>query len=208
MTAPLVILSIFAIGYGWVGIPENFMNLDRLGIHLPPNWFHEFVGGTLAEHPPVLPFSWVPLTTSLLVALGGLTLGWLVYRNVEKPEQDKLQIPVLKNKWYFDEIYNYAFVKPAYWIAETVIYKWMDQGVIDGILHTFGKVTGWMGDKIRNWIDLPVINGFGDMMGYGTKDVGKAMRPMQSGRIQQYMLVAMLTLIIVGAILYYFLTPA
>src|SRR5512138_694564 len=66
MTTPLVILAGFAITYGWVGIPENFMNLDRLGIHLPPNWFHEFVGGTLAEHPPVLEFNWIPLLTSLV----------------------------------------------------------------------------------------------------------------------------------------------
>jgi NADH-quinone oxidoreductase subunit L len=203
MTVPLMVLSVFAIGYGWVGIPEHFPVLGGL----VPNWFHEFVGGTLAELPPVLKFSWTPLLTSLVVALGGLGLGWLVYRNVKSPAEDKLQIPFLKNKYYFDEAYNYLFVKPAYWIAETVIYQWMDQGLIDGILHTFGKVTGWIGDKVRNWIDLPVINGFGDFVGYRTQDVGRGIRPMQTGRIQQYMLAAMLTLIIVGAILYYILKP-
>src|SRR5215212_3130579 len=46
MTVPLIILSIFAVAYGWVGIPENFM-----GLHLQPSWLHEFVGGTLAEAP-------------------------------------------------------------------------------------------------------------------------------------------------------------
>jgi NADH-quinone oxidoreductase subunit L len=201
MTAPLVILSFFAVTYGWVGIPEHFPVLGGL----IPNWFHEFVGGTLAEIPEAAPFNIVPLLTSLVVALGGLTLGWLVYRNIKSPAEDKLQIPLLKNKYYFDEAYDFLFVKPAYWFAETFVYKWMDQMVIDGILHTFGKVTGWLGDKIRNYIDVPVINGFGDMMGYGTKDVGKAMRPIQSGRVQQYMLAAMLTLIVVGSILYYFL---
>jgi len=49
MTGPLVVLSVFAIGYGWVGIPEHFPLLGGI----VPNWFHEFVGGTLAEHPPV-----------------------------------------------------------------------------------------------------------------------------------------------------------
>src|SRR5688572_3109376 len=44
MTVPLMILSVFAVAYGWVGIPEDFM-----GLHLRPNWLHEFVGGTLAE---------------------------------------------------------------------------------------------------------------------------------------------------------------
>jgi hypothetical protein len=38
-----------------------------------------------------------------VVALGGLTLGWLVYRNVNSVVEDKLQIPLLKNKYYFDE---------------------------------------------------------------------------------------------------------
>jgi NADH-quinone oxidoreductase subunit L len=201
MTVPLMVLAFFAVTYGWVGIPEHFPVLGGL----LPNWFHGFVGSTLAEEPEVLPFNIWPLLTSLVVALGGLFFGWLVYRNVQTPAEDKLQIPVLKNKWYFDEAYNFLFVKPAYWLAETFIYKWMDQGVIDGILHTFGKVTGWMGDKVRNWIDVPVINGFGDFVGYRTQDVGKAIRPMQTGRIQQYMLIAMLTLIIVGSILFYFL---
>jgi NADH-quinone oxidoreductase subunit L len=201
MTVPLMVLAFFAVTYGWVGIPEHFPVLGGL----LPNWFHGFVGSTLAEEPEVLAFNIVPLATSLVVALGGLFFGWLVYRNVQTPAEDKLQIPVLKNKWYFDEAYNFLFVKPAYWLAETFIYKWMDQGVIDGILHTFGKVTGWLGDKVRNWIDVPIINGFGDFVGYRTQDVGKAIRPMQTGRIQQYMLVAMLTLIIVGSILFYFL---
>ncbi len=202
MTVPLMVLAFFAVTYGWVGIPEHFPVLGGL----LPNWFHGFVGSTLAEEPEALAFNIVPLATSLVVALGGLFFGWLVYRNVQTPAEDKLQIPVLKNKWYFDEAYDFLFVKPAYWLAETFVYKWMDQGVIDGILHTFGKVTGWMGDKIRTYIDLKVINEFvGDGTGNAVKWTGRNLRPMQTGRIQQYMLVAMLTIIVVGSILYYFL---
>jgi NADH-quinone oxidoreductase subunit L len=99
MTTPLVVLAFFAITYGWVGIPEHFPVLGGL----VPNWFHDFVGHTL-EHVPAAPeFSWIPLLTSLGVALGGLFFGWLAYRNVNSPEEDKLQIHWLKNKWYFDE---------------------------------------------------------------------------------------------------------
>ena len=59
MTLPLVVLAIFAIGYGWVGIPQDF-----LGLHLNPSWFHEFVGSTLAVMPEVSPFSWIVFGTS------------------------------------------------------------------------------------------------------------------------------------------------
>jgi NADH-quinone oxidoreductase subunit L len=201
MTTPLVILSVFAIAYGWVGIPEHFPVLGGLAY----NWFHEFVGSTLAELPEGVGFSWIPLLTSLLVALGGLTLGYFAYRNVKSVSEDKLQIPLLKNKYYFDEIYDFLFVKPAYWFAENVVYKFMDQGVIDGILHIFGPVTGGLGSAIRNYIDLPIIN---RLIGDGSANVtywfGGKLRAIQTGRVQQYLMLALVTFIIIGAALYFF----
>ena len=198
MTAPLVILAFFAVTYGWVGIPEHFPVLGGL----VPNWFHEFVGDTLAEHPEVIEFSWVPLITSLAVALGGLFFGWLVYRNVNSPAEDKLQIPVLRNKWYFDEIYDFLFVKPATWFAEIFVYKWMDKGLIDGVLHSFGPVTQGLGSVIRNYIDLPVINRF---FGDGSADVtywfGGKLRAVQTGRVQHYLMFALVTFVVIGAVL-------
>jgi NADH-quinone oxidoreductase subunit L len=202
MTAPLVILSVFAVAYGWVGLPEDFPLLGGL----VPNWLHEFVGGTLAELPETIAFNWIPLLTSLVVALGGLSLGWITYRNVNSPAEDRLQIPLLKNKYYFDEIYDRLFVKPAYWFAENVVYKFMDQGVIDGILHIFGPLTNGLGAFIRNYFDLPVINRF---FGDGSADVtywfGGKLRAVQTGRIQQYLMFALVIFITIGAVLYFFL---
>jgi NADH-quinone oxidoreductase subunit L len=201
MTVPLMVLAFFAVTYGWVGIPEHFPGLGGL----VPNWFHDFVGHTLAHVPEAVEFSYVPLFTSFGVAGFGLLFGWLYYRNVKSAKEDVFQIPVLKNKWYFDEAYNFLFIKPAYWFSETFVYKWMDQWLIDGILHSFGKATQGLGAAIRKYIDVIVVNGFGDLVGYGTKDVGQGLRPMQTGRVQQYMLAALLTVIVVGAILTFFL---
>jgi NADH-quinone oxidoreductase subunit L len=198
MTVPLMVLAFFAITFGWVGIAEDFM-----GLHLRPNWFHEFVGATLLERPEALSFNWFPLIVSVIVALGGLFVGWLVYRNVKSPAEDRLQFPVLKNKWYFDEAYDFLFVKPAYWFSETFVYKWMDKGLIDGILHTFGKVTAFLGTNIRKYIDLMVIN---EVIGDGTARVvqwfGARLQPLQTGRIQQYMLASLGILIVVGGIIF------
>ncbi len=202
MTTPLVILAVFAVAYGWVGIPAEFPLLGGL----IPNWLHEFVGGTLSQPPAELAFNPVPLLTSLVVALGGLYFGWLVYRNVNSSVEDRLQIPLLKNKYYFDEIYDYLFVKPAYWFAENVVYKFLDQGVIDGILHIFGPLTDRFGSSIRNYFDLPVINRF---FGDGSADVtywfGGKLRAVQTGRIQQYLMFALVVFIAIGAVLYFFL---
>ncbi len=199
MTVPLIVLAIFAIAYGWVGIPEHFPLLGGI----VPNWFHDFVGHTLAEVPEAPEFSWIPLLTSLVVALGGLFFGWLVYRNVTSVAEDKHQIPVLKNKWYFDEAYDFLFIRPAYWFAETFVYKWMDLGLIDGILHAFGKVTAFLGTSIRQYIDKLIIN---ELMGDGTARLaqwfGGRLQPLQTGRIQQYMLASLGILILVGGLLF------
>ncbi len=203
MTTPLVILAVFAIGYGWVGIPEQFPGIGGL----IPNWFHDWVGSTLLHHPKAVEFNIVPLLTSLGVALGGLFFGWLVYRNIEAGQEDPLKKPLgpiytlLQNKYYIDELYDLVFVKPAMWISETLSYQWMDRGLIDGILHTFSRAAYALGGVFRNYIDMPIINGFGDFVGEGVKKLGRAFRVIQTGRVQQYMVIALV--LAFGTLFYY-----
>jgi NADH-quinone oxidoreductase subunit L len=145
------------------------------------------------------------LLTSLVVALGGLFIGWLTYRTVNLPSEDRLQIPLLRNKYYFDEAYDFLFVKPAYWIAETLVYKWMDQGLIDGVLHSFGPVTDGIGSFVRKYIDLLIVN---EAVGDGSYKVtwwfGRNLRGVQTGRIQQYLMFALVIFMLVGAALYFY----
>jgi NADH-quinone oxidoreductase subunit L len=209
MTTPLVVLSVFAVGFGWVGIPEHFPGLGGL----VPNWFHDFVGGTLIEHPKAVEFSWIPLTISLVVALGGLGLGWLVYKDVKAGDADPLEKPLgfiypfLKNKWYFDEFYAFFVIKPITWFSEVFVYQWMDRRVIDGILHFFARAALFIGHVFRNYFDKPVINEFiGDKLGaYWTfQPAGRALSKTQTGRIQTYLIGAVAVLVAIGAALYLF----
>jgi NADH:ubiquinone oxidoreductase subunit 5 (subunit L)/multisubunit Na+/H+ antiporter MnhA subunit len=140
-----------------------------------------------------------------LVARGGLALGYFMYRNVRSVSEDRLQIPFLKNKYYFDELYNFLFIQPSYWFAENVVYKFMDQKVFDGILHIFGPATQGIGTFIRNKFDLPVINKFfGDGSANATYWFGGKLRTIQTGRIQQYLIFALAVFIVIGAALYFF----
>lgn len=203
MTIPLIVLSVFSVAAGWSGIPESWTG-GRI-----PNWFHGFVGGTLLDHPPAAPFHWTPLLTSVGVSLGGLLLGWLVYRRVAAGAADPLKKPlgflytVLERKYGFDELYDWAVVRPAYWFAETFTYRWIDRGVIDGILHAVARLALRIGSVFRNYFDKPVVNG---LIGDGTASVvkwaGKELRLVQSGRVQQYLIAG---LIITGILLSYVL---
>jgi NADH-quinone oxidoreductase subunit L len=205
MTLPLVILGGLAISAGWVGVPEGFPILS----FIVPNFFHEFVGGTLLEHPSPVFFHPIPLLTSLVVALGGLYLGWMAYRNIRAGAPDPLEKPLgfvytlFKNKYYFDEIYDFIFVRPAYWVSETFTYLWLDRGVIDGILHTVARFASSIGTVLRNYIDKPVVNGSGDLVGETVKRLGRTFRFIQTGRVQQYMILALVSIAAFSALFYY-----
>lgn len=203
MTLPLVLLAVFAVVAGWEGIPESF---PLIGGFIP-NFVHEFVGGTLAEHPETIAFNWIPLLISFAVSLGGLGLGWLVYRDLPQGAEDPLKkalgpvYTLLVNKYYFDELYDFLFVRPAYWFSRTFTYLWLDRRIIDGFLHFVARVTFSIGGIFRNYIDKPIVNGFGDFVGETVKRLGRTGRFIQTGRVQQYMVMALV--IAVGTLFYY-----
>jgi len=203
MTLPLVLLAVFAIVAGWPGIPGDF---PLIGGFIP-NFVHEFVGETLAEHPETITFNWIPLLISLAVSLGGLALGWWVYRDIPAGAPDPLEKPLgpiyklLKNKYYFDELYDYIFVRPSYWVSRTFTYLWLDRKIIDGFLHLISRITFSLGGIFRNYIDKPIINGFGDFVGESVKWIGRSGRFIQTGLVQQYMVMALI--IAFGTLFYY-----
>ena len=81
---------------------------------------------------------WVKYT-ALVVMLIGLFFAWLAYiRRTDLPRQTAEQLgPIYKfvfNKWYFDELYNLIFVKPAFWLGR-FFWKKGDGKTIDGFLN-------------------------------------------------------------------------
>jgi hypothetical protein len=77
----------------------------------------------------------------------------------------------------------------------------MDRLAIDGILHTIARAAFSLGGFFRNWIDKPIVNGFGDFVGETVKRFGRAFRFVQTGRVQQYMVMALI--IAFGTLFYY-----
>ncbi|MBN1373052.1 MAG: NADH-quinone oxidoreductase subunit L [Anaerolineaceae bacterium] len=204
MVGPLVVLAVFAVGAGWAGIPEKFPLLGGL----IPNWFGEFVGSMLHEEAHHAE-SIVPLLTSLVVSLGGLYLGYMVYRDVKQGSPDPLArmgflYKVFKYKYGIDELYHDVFIRPAVWISEVFTYRWIDKGLLDGIIEGIGKVALTLGRLVRNYIDIPLWNeGMTDGVGGGVRRTGDALRPVQSGRVQMYMVLAVL-LVLVASVLFLF----
>jgi NADH-quinone oxidoreductase subunit L len=77
---------------------------------------------------------WVKLTATF-VMLVGLLVAWMAYiRDPSIPPKTAEQLgPVyrfLYNKWYFDELYHFLFVRPAFWLGR-LLWKRGDEGIID-----------------------------------------------------------------------------
>jgi len=151
MLVPLGLLAIGAIvaGYSTLalftghGADEFFRGSLQFGI-----------ANTLFEEAEKLPL-WLSLMPTLMMIIGFL-IAWQFYiRRPDLPRelarQQQLLYQFLLNKWYFDEIYDFMFVRPTIWLGR-VLWKDGDGFIIDG----FGPdgVSARVLDVTRNVIRL------------------------------------------------------
>jgi NADH-quinone oxidoreductase subunit L len=87
-----------------------------------------------AHHSP----AWVKASPFVAMLAGALVAYWFYILNPALPGALARNQPVLYrflyNKWYFDEIYDFLFVRPAQWLGR-LLWKGGDLGAIDGSLN-------------------------------------------------------------------------
>jgi NADH-quinone oxidoreductase subunit L len=196
MEFPLVVLAFFAIFAGFIGTPFN-------------NVLHDFIGPTLLEEPEKIDFNFAPMLLSMIVALGGLGLGWWVYgrKPVEAGETDPVEEAlgpdiwrVLQNRFYIDVLYRKYLLNPAEWFAEKVVIQAIDKETIDGVLETIADTFTWLGEAFKRF-NTVVIDGFIDGIVSRIGASAEWFRQTQTGRVQQYLLVVTLALLTIATIL-------
>jgi NADH-quinone oxidoreductase subunit L len=83
---------------------------------------------------------------SVLIAACGLGAGWVLFK-----KRPLLQMPsILEQKYYVDEIYDFAIINPIHVVSREALWKLFDQGVIDGILHSIGDAVTESGRLLRH----------------------------------------------------------
>ncbi len=131
MLVPLILLATGAVFAGWLGY-DLFVGEGRV----------EFWGASIlvlgandsieaGHHAP----TWVKLLP-LIMGASGIALAWIMY--VARPDLPALAARVFRplylfsfNKWYFDELYDWLFVRPAMALGRG-LWKSGDGAVIDG----------------------------------------------------------------------------
>jgi len=170
MVLPLVVLALGSLGVGFLSVPGQW------------GLIQSFLGPVFASADHVLgveehglsAVGIVLIVISVLVAALGIVLAWVMY--VKRTDLPGLVSARLKrtygavfNKFYVDEFYGATFVRAAVDGSRWVWHKF-DELVIDGAVNG----TAWLWQR-----------------------AGTAARPLQTGRVQNYLLAMFIGLFII-----------
>ena len=161
ITAPLVILAIFATIGGFIGITNNY------GSQFAAD--HETLSLTQQLLEPL--HTPVPMLIGIGVALAGIFLAFSLYKNGDKdPLPAKLGglATAMKNKFYFDELYEATFIRAHDFLA--AVADWIDRWILEGAI--IGAIRG------------------------GTDLSGRALRLAQTGNLQTYTILFVLGVVL------------
>ena len=151
MTLPLIALAVFSFAGGFIGIANNY------GSQFTAD--HETL--SLAQQ-AVEPFKNVfPMACGLGAVAVGLFLAFSLYKNADTdPLPAKLGglATAMKNKFYFDELYEATFIRAHDFLA--ALADWIDRWILEGAI--IGAIRG------------------------GTDLSGRALRLAQTGNLQTY----------------------
>jgi NADH-quinone oxidoreductase subunit L len=225
MTAPLVVLALFAIVAGWLGWPHTLGGSDRFTTFLEPVFAPEAnvlqeqgKAGQLAagekEEEHNTGTEWLLMGLSLAAAGVGWGMAWKNYRHADKGYTEPIAVaapPVyntLMNKYYVDDAYDAVFTGRrklgdvrlgVMGLGEAS--AWFDTNVVDGAVNAAGWITR-LTATISSWWDKWIIDGIGvNGPAILARMLSYPARLFEWGLVQWYALV--MTAGLVGFVFYY-----
>jgi NADH-quinone oxidoreductase subunit L len=142
MTIPLIVLAVLSIIGGFVGIPEAIMHGgDKLTAFLSP------VIAQHGEHTVSHSTEYMLMGLSTVLVVIMIIAAWFVFRNYQPKEATGLG-KVLENKWYVDELYEAAIVKPLKRFG-SFLNNVFEKSVVDGLVNGVGKAVNYSSRQLR-----------------------------------------------------------
>jgi NADH-quinone oxidoreductase subunit L len=162
MTGPLLVLGVLSAAGGWLNIPA-FLPVGPIGVL--EHWLEPVVGESALSithgEAPHLAHSVEYTLVGAAVAIAVIGI-WIAFARL-KPAKlvPKAQAPasegfqrVLENKYYVDEAYDAAIVRPTYGTSRNLLWRGIDVGLIDGLFVNgsawFARGVGWMGSALQS----------------------------------------------------------
>ncbi len=155
MTGPLIVLAVLSAVGGLLNLP-SFLGggaLDR--------WLEPVTQPAATSFPLHMPHGQTEvflIAGAVLIGVVGLLAGWQA--TLRRPTLPAAEAPadtglarLLYRKYYVDEIYDAIIVRPLVWLSRAVLWKAVDQGVVDGAaVNGTAKLSrglGWLGSRLQ-----------------------------------------------------------
>jgi NADH:ubiquinone oxidoreductase subunit 5 (subunit L)/multisubunit Na+/H+ antiporter MnhA subunit len=164
-----------------------------------------------AHHPDNFPSIVAPAT--LLATgtwLGGIGLATLMYGlGYLNPEDVRRQFSpiysLLINKWWFDELYEFLFVRPTLLIGRVI--SSVDKVWIDCFIDWLSRAVVWFSRKFELIADRGVVDGSVNIFAGWTYSTGLSLRSVQTGLLRQYVMFIVVGAIAIFVLVSFFWTP-
>jgi NADH-quinone oxidoreductase subunit L len=203
ITLVLITLAVGAVLAAVIGIPMAWTGHAPLLEH----WLEPAL-------PAVVEFAEYSHSTEFLFQLIGVmagVIGWVCARALYKDgtsqvparllERWKRAWTVVYNKYYVDELYQATVLRGSVALARAC--SWFDKNIIDGAVNLAGFVTRVFAD-IDGVIDRYLVDGAVNLVAGATLSSGRALRRLQTGRIQTYLygaLVGAIALVLINLLI-------
>jgi NADH-quinone oxidoreductase subunit L len=156
MTGPLVVLGVLSAIGGLLNLPP-FMGGGAALEH----WIEPVTAPAAAFFRVEMPHGSTELFlvgAAVFIGAAGLLAGWRA--TLRRPIPTAADAPaetglarVLYRKYYVDEIYDALVVRPVVWLSRMVLWKGVDQGVVDGAAVNgtarLSRGLGWLGSRLQ-----------------------------------------------------------
>jgi len=201
MTVPLVILAVlsFFLFYSFnpIGAASGWI---AHAVERPETMVPAAVAapsGALFEealhhvHTPAMLLSLVVAGLGILAAFA--TYSW---KRIDADAIARSLAPLhrfLANKWYFDELYGAVVVNGT--LALTAVLRWFDNTIVDGAVNGAGWVTKGT-SFVSGKFDTYVVDGLVNFSAYLSGFIGLLLRKFQTGKVQTYIMFAVLSVMV------------
>lgn len=131
-------------------------------------------------------------------ALSGVSLAavmyWFGYLSAEEVRRQFSGVySFLRNKWYFDELYDFIFVKPTHVISRFI--SGIDRNVLDRVIDGLAFCVRWFSTRFELVADRIVVDGLVNVVAGWLYSLGIGFHRVQTGQLRQYVM-----FIVVGAV--------